>query len=153
MPATLGLLTWLRLARVFQKIERRATIGLRCSDVSLAQFDVLAHVAGRPGITQQELADSLLVTKGNICQLLDRMEREGVVERVQEGRTNRLRLTEKGQDLSCRIIPAHEARIEACLSALSRQDQADLHRLLRKLERALPELEPQAPPTPTHSTA
>jgi DNA-binding MarR family transcriptional regulator len=42
-----------------------------------AQFDVLAHVGAVEGMTQQELADSILVTKGNVALLLDRVEGRG----------------------------------------------------------------------------
>lgn len=57
-----GLLVWLRLARVYQKVDRAAAEGMRCHDLSMAQFDVLAQVGAAEGISQQQLADSLLVT-------------------------------------------------------------------------------------------
>ena len=68
------LLSWLRLMRVYQKVDRASAEHLRGWGLSVAQFDVLARVGSRAGIKQQEVADSLLVTKGNVCQLLDRME-------------------------------------------------------------------------------
>jgi DNA-binding PadR family transcriptional regulator len=40
------------------------------------------------GLSQQDLAATLLVTKGNVTQLLDRMQRDGLIVRCQEGRTN-----------------------------------------------------------------
>src|SRR5690242_11956524 len=98
MPRS-ALLAWLRLARVFQKIDRASVVLLRPWDLNVAQFDVLTQVGSSQGITQQELADRLLVTKGNISQLLDRMERLGLLKRCQEGRTNTLILTETGQRL------------------------------------------------------
>ena len=132
-----GLLAWLRLARVFQKVERDSGEHLREWDLSVAQFDVLAHVGASEGMTQQELADSLLVTKGNVCQLLDRMEEHGWISRRQEGRANRLSLTDAGRRLFAEIVPAHEAVIAERFSALSRGEQERLHELLRKLDRAL----------------
>src|SRR5436305_9480937 len=81
-----GVLAWLRLTRVYHKVSRRSEEQMRCHGLSMAQFDVLAHVGAAPGITQQELANSLLVTKGNVCQLLDRMQRSDLIERRQEGR-------------------------------------------------------------------
>src|SRR3712207_8018674 len=67
---------------------------------SNAQFDVLAHVGAAEGITQQQLADSLLVTKGNIAQLLDRMQKRGLIERRPQGRINRLFLDRKSTRLN-----------------------------------------------------
>jgi len=129
---------WLRLMRVFQKVERASVEGLRARDLSLAQFDVIAQVGAAEGRTQQELADRLLVTKGNVCQLVDRLERAGLLARRPDGRANRLYLTDAGRALFREVVPEHEARLARLLSALTPEEQAELHRLLRKLDRALP---------------
>jgi DNA-binding MarR family transcriptional regulator len=98
---------------------------------------VLAHVAASEGQTQQTLADSLLVTKGNVCQLLGRMERLGLIERQQEGRSNRLYLTDKGRALFQEIVPDHEATVAGCFSSLDSDEQKTLLRLLRKVDQSL----------------
>ncbi len=130
-------LVWLRLVRVFQKIDRREQDEFRCHKLTPAQFDVLAHVGASDGPTQQQLADSLLVTKGNVCQLLDRMEKAGILERRQEGRANRLFLTGQGKELYRRVVPGHECELEKYFSSLSREEQDQLLRLLRKLDKSL----------------
>ena len=131
------MLGWLRLMRVFQKIDRASGEHLRAWDLSVAQFDVLAHVGAAEGMTQQELADSLLVSKGNVCQLVDKMEGRGWILRRQEGRTNHLFLTEDGRKLVEEVVPAHEAMIAERFSVLSEEEQAQLYELLRKFDRAL----------------
>ncbi len=128
---------WLRLVRVFQRVDHASVEHLRKWDLSVAQFDVLAKIGSAEGLTQQELADRLLVTKGNVCQLLDRMERGGLIERRQEGRANRLVLTPRGRSLFDRVVPAHEAVIAESLSPLTAEEQRQLLSLLRKLDRAL----------------
>ena len=130
-------MAWLRLARIFQRVERNSGEHLRGWDVNVAQFDVLAHVGASEGMTQQELADSLLVTKGNVCQLLDRMEGRGWISRRQQGRANRLFLTDAGRRLFDEVVPAHEALIAGRFSVLSEGEQERLHALLRKLDKAL----------------
>jgi DNA-binding MarR family transcriptional regulator len=130
-------LAWLRLMRVFQKVDRVSGERLRAWDLSVGQFDVLARVGAAEGVVQQELADSLLVTKGNVCQLLDRMEGRGLILRRREGRNNRIFLTEEGRRLFDEVVPAHEALIAERFSALSREEQERLHELLRKVDRAL----------------
>jgi MarR family transcriptional regulator, 2-MHQ and catechol-resistance regulon repressor len=132
-----SVLAWLRLLRVSQKVERDLAGQLRLWDLNNAQFDVLAHVGAAEGITQQELADSLLVTKGNVAQLLDRMERRGLIERRSQGRTNRLFLTDEGRRTFAEVVPAHEALIDDRLSVLSEEEQKQLFELLRRLDRAL----------------
>jgi DNA-binding MarR family transcriptional regulator len=125
------------MARVFQKVERASGEHLRGWDLSVAQFDVLAHVGAAEGISQRELAESLLVTKGNVCQLLDKMEGRGWILRRQEGRTNHLFLTEVGRKLFEEVVPAHEAMIAERFSVLSEKEQTQLYELLRKFDRAL----------------
>ena len=132
-----AVLAWLRLYRVVQKIDRAQSAHLRAWDLNTAQFDVLAHVGAHKGITQQELADSLLVTKGNISQLLDRMEKLDLLKRCQERRNNTLLLTEKGEELYERVVPAIEKLIEEQFTALSASEIANLLGLARKLDRAL----------------
>ncbi len=132
-----AVMAWLRLVRVFQKVEHLSAANFRCHHLSGAQFDVLAHVGADEGQTQQKLADSLLVTKGNVCQLLDRMEQTGLLERRQEGRANRLFLTAEGRLLYEAVVPRQEATIAAALSALTPEEVSQLLTLLRKLDRSL----------------
>ena len=44
---------WLRLVRVFQKVDRASVDLLRQWDLSVAQFDVLVQVGVAEGMTQQ----------------------------------------------------------------------------------------------------
>src|SRR5579884_1585491 len=132
-----AVLAWLRLIRVCHKIERIGSEHLRRWGLSPAQFDVLAHVGAAEGITQQELADSLLVTKGNVCQLLDRMESNDLIVRRQCGRANFLSLTQKGRDLYQKIVPAHEELVARQFDSLSLDEQRQLWQLVRRLDRNL----------------
>jgi DNA-binding MarR family transcriptional regulator len=143
-----AILAWLRLARVYQKVDRASVTHLRRWGLSVAQFDVLARVGAREGITQQELAQTLLVTKGNVCQLLDRMEAAGWLVRRPDGRANRLFLTPAGWRLHDEVVPAQEALIERLIGGLTADEQRELGRLLKRLNRTL------APyPTPDAASA
>jgi DNA-binding MarR family transcriptional regulator len=132
-----GLLAWLRLVRVFQKVDRVSTESLRCNQLSPAQLDVLAKVGSSPGTSQQELADALLVTKGNVCQLLDKMQASGLLERRPAGRQNRLYLTDKGKGVFDTVVPRHDALVSGLLGSLSNTEQRELLRLLRHVDQAL----------------
>jgi DNA-binding MarR family transcriptional regulator len=132
-----GVLAWLRLARVYQKVDSASARHFHDHKLSTAQFDVLAQIGVAEGITQQELAGALLVTKGNVSQLIDRMERQGLVRRYQEGRTNTLFLTEPGRELFAAIVPAQEALVAELFAPLSPDEQSQLLALLRKLDHGL----------------
>lgn len=132
-------ITWMRLARVYHRVDRGTSESLRLLGLSVAQFDVLAQVGAAEGMSQQELAGKLLVTKGNVCQLLDRLEERGWVERrpVRFGRGNLLFLTPSGRAVRERVLPEHEANVAARFAALSSEELGQLGRLLRKIDRSL----------------
>jgi DNA-binding MarR family transcriptional regulator len=132
-----AVITWLRLARIVQHIDHTSESQLRRRDLNLAQFDVLAHVGAAEGITQQELADTLLVTKGNVCQLLGRMEANGLIWRSPQGRSNHVYLTDAGRALFQQVVPEHEDQIAAAFTSLTAGELHELQRLLHKLERDL----------------
>jgi DNA-binding MarR family transcriptional regulator len=133
----LEILSWFRLARVFQRIDRASADHLRRWGLSVAQFDLLVKVGSSEGLSQQDLARALLVTKGNICQLVDRMERDGLIQRCQDGRANRLHLTAAGRRLYVQVVPAQEDLITRLFSSLTAEELAQLHGTLRALDRAL----------------
>ncbi len=149
-----AVVTWMRLARVFKEIDRRTADHLRFYDLSVAQFDVLAQVGAHEGITQQELANVLLVTKGNVTQLLDKMETRGLVERrpARTGRGNHLYLTPAGWELNRRAVPAQEALVAACWAALDPAEIRAVDRSLRTLSRSLDALPPFDPTALSAST-
>src|SRR5579863_10596828 len=72
---------WFRLMRLETRMRVSIADRLRHLGVSVPQCDVLTTLTEREGISQQELAQRLYVTKGNISGLLDRLERLGLVER------------------------------------------------------------------------
>jgi DNA-binding MarR family transcriptional regulator len=108
---------------------------LRAWELSPAQFDVIAQVGASRGITQRELAGRLVVTEGNVTQLLDKLERQGLVERHAEGRCNQLKLTDAGRLLYARVVPEHEELIAQQFAVLSAAEKDELSRLLRKISR------------------
>ena len=130
-------MAWLRMWRIVQKVERAAAEHLRVYGLNYAQFDVLAHVGPAEGSRQEELGESLHVTKGNISHLIDQMERRGLLWRRQEGRTKRIYLTEEGRRLFEEVVPAHEDLVHQLMSALPEEEQGRLHELLRALDRSL----------------
>src|SRR4051794_22697951 len=99
---------WVQLVHTYHMLIRRLEQALDTHGLSLPQFEVLAHLQFDGAITQNELAHRLLVTKGNVCGLIDRMESAGLVERTtdpSDRRANRLRLTDAGMMLFSQSMP------------------------------------------------
>ena len=133
-----ALRAWVRMLRLSQKVQPALAERLRRLGLNPAEFDILDTLAAREGLTQQELADALLVTKGNMTYHLCRMEERGLVDRRPEGRKNRLYLTGEGRRLLEEALPEHEALIDERFSGLSVEDRAQLADLLKKLDRSQP---------------
>jgi DNA-binding MarR family transcriptional regulator len=133
-----SVLAWLRLMRVFQKIDHHTAKLMKQHKLSVSRFDVLNHAGHREGKSQQQLADALFVTKGNICQVLDGMEADGLLYRRRSGRTNHIYLTDEGRELRSTLVPAQEEEIEKAFSVLTQDEQQTMLNLLRKLDQSLP---------------
>ena len=133
----LELRTWLQLVRTYLRMERRLERLLEERGLSLPQFDILATLAMGEGITQQELAQRMLVTKGNICGMIDRMETNGWVERrpdKQDRRANRLFLMPAGRKQLAKSFPDQHAAVQEMMSALRPEELQTLYEFLDRLE-------------------
>jgi MarR family transcriptional regulator, organic hydroperoxide resistance regulator len=125
---------WEVLVRKVWEIESRISSELRAQGLTLSQFDVLATLRFSEGVTQQELAERLLVTKGNICGLLDRLAQAGWVERRQDEsdrRANRLHLTPRGLRMVQSVLPVHD---EVILEVFERLGEGDIARMREVLD-------------------
>jgi DNA-binding MarR family transcriptional regulator len=131
------LLTWYRFIRVLRKITSLMDESMLDLDISRSQFDLLMQVAFETGISQQTCADRMNVTKGNIAQHIVVLEKDGLVQRYKNGRTNHLYLTEKGEQLIASIMPVHDQRVKEILSILSAEELSQFQSILRKFDHDL----------------
>lgn len=114
------------------QFDRRAS-GLK---LTRSQWSVLAHLLRNDGIQQKELAEQMDITAITLTGLLDRMEREGWVERradPDDRRAKRVYLTEKVAPVTKELRSlAREVRRSA-LQGLSEAEQQQLMSLLVKV--------------------
>ncbi len=139
-PEELPRQLWLQMMRTFSRMHRRIEIALDLHGLTLAQFDVLVALRGAEGLRQQDLARHLLVTKGNVCLVLDRMQANGWVERrpdPDDGRAHRLYLTPQGKALVTQAIPTQRALVQQATEQFLPSEQQLLLRLLERFEAGL----------------
>ncbi len=94
---------WFRLMRLHTRGLTAISERLRVIGLSVPQCDVLSTLTEREGIAQQELAERLYVTKGNISGLIDRLAKAGLVERRpsrEDKRSYSIFLTGEGRRLA-----------------------------------------------------
>ena len=130
---------WLRLLTCTQLIERQVRSRLREQFAStLPRFDLMAQLERhRDGLKMNELSRLLMVTGGNITAIVDQLEAEGLVERLdhaEDRRAFRIRLTRAGERAFADMARAHEGWVVELLSGLSRKEHEELLKLLAKLK-------------------
>src|SRR5215218_10332322 len=112
---------WFRFVRLHRRTFSAIAAELKLIGLSIPQFDLLSTLTEQEGLSQQELAQRLYVTKGNVSGLLDRMVEAGLVERrstPDDRRSNALFLTPRGRALAERGIAAQEAYVTGTLGTL-----------------------------------
>ena len=144
-PSADTMRAWLRFLRLHQRISRLAARLMRDKGLSIPQFDVLSTLSEREGVTQQEIAERLYVTKGNISGLIDRMAEAGLVERralPHDRRSHALYMTGLGRDALARGDALQREMIARTLGGLPDHDIKTLYDILgrwRDKVRDLPE--------------
>ena len=124
---------WFRFVRLHRRASNAVAAELKLIGLSIPQFDLLSTLTEQEGLSQQELAQRLYVTKGNVSGLLDRMVEAGLVERrstPDDRRSNALYLTPRGRGLADQGIAAQKAYVARTLGALDPRDLSDLERVV-----------------------
>lgn len=131
----LGLMLWFRLTRIYNQSIREFNQHLKKWNLTAAQFDILVQVGSHERLSQQELANKLFVTKGNITQLLSKMEDLGLINREQEWKTKYLSLTEVGKEFFYEVVSKQEQFQASQFSNLNYKEKKQLLDLLRKIQK------------------
>ncbi|MGH9030864.1 MAG: MarR family transcriptional regulator [Acidimicrobiia bacterium] len=133
--------TRLRLVvtRLARRLRQRAE-----TPVSPTQSAVLATIDRRGPLTLGDLADAERVQPPTITAAVDRLEQQGLVQRLREARDRRIvqvQITAAGEQLLEEARTRKSAYLEQQLGALSARDRATLERAASILERVLEEEE------------
>lgn len=132
-----ALQAWRQMVHTYLKLQRRVEEMLVPYGLVLSQFEALAKVGMNPGVIQQDLVKYLLVTKGNVGALVDRLEEAGLIERrpdPSDRRANRLCLTPAGTSMVTEIFEKHRVLVKEIMSPLDSTERKTLCTLLKELE-------------------
>ena len=128
-----------RLHRAADLLDQELRTVFAQAGLGNGDFDVLASLrrAGAPyKLTPTELAGTTMVTSGAVTKRVDRLVRDGLVERSvseSDGRGRVVALTDKGRRLQEELHPLHLANEERLLGALDADERRQLGELLSKL--------------------
>ncbi|MBU4464944.1 MAG: MarR family transcriptional regulator [Actinobacteria bacterium] len=132
-----------RLHRLADRLRDELTSVYRQFGLGEGEFDVLAALRreGEPfELAPGELAKHTMVTTGAVTKRLDRLERDGLVQRREsdsDGRGRVVALTPAGRRRIDDAFTAHMRNEQRLLEGLPAGDRVDLERLLRTWSSAL----------------
>lgn len=127
------------LAQCYQAFEGYSATHIRTLGLTPAQFDLVATLGNTAGISFKELGEKTLITKGTLTGVVDRLVAKRLVRRVaseQDGRSQIVQLTAKGEALFARSFPAHLAHLRRAFAAIAPADLAHAHAALARLRQA-----------------
>jgi MarR family transcriptional regulator, organic hydroperoxide resistance regulator len=136
---------WIAVARACQMMSLTLSRALQGLDLKPPHLDILANVYRYPGISQQDLANRLLVGRSNLSMLLPQLEQRGLIERrtdPDDRRVLRLTLTSAGASLTEDALTIQTEVIERSMSTSSLEECDMVGDVMRKMVQTLTEADP-----------
>ena len=113
---------------------------LRDFGLSTARFNILLHLAEHTELSTTDLRILMLCDKANITRLLNRMDKDGLVERkldISDGRRVLIRMSSLGEQVWRQAYQAHMEFTALRFESLSPEDRETLLNYLHNLESTL----------------
>jgi DNA-binding MarR family transcriptional regulator len=150
-PSKQVVLAWARLLKAERLALARVETALKQAGLPpLAWYDILLELerAGEAGLRPFELERALLLAQYNLSRLLDRIEREGLIERApcpQDGRGHILRLSARGRSMRNAMWPVYAQAIQSAVgSRLDETEAGTLSALLARIIDGAASVEPNS---------
>jgi DNA-binding MarR family transcriptional regulator len=135
-PTPLGTCTphheaWRSLAQTHAAVSGRLQDALAAAELPpLAWFEMLAAIAAADGrrMKMGDLAEALVITRGGLTKLVDRLVKAGLIERTfceTDRRVSYATLLPAGADLLAEMVPVVSAELELAFAARLSERQAD----------------------------
>ena len=96
-----------QLMKMQSLFHKQLLKGLEDTNLSTGQPKVLAYLKSHEGKCQKEVAEACLIEPGSLTILLNRMEKQGMIERRFQGgnrKTRYIYLTDFGKEMADKVI-------------------------------------------------
>ncbi len=126
--------------RLAYKMNRDLNADLQRHGLHISHWRVLSVLDSRPASSINDLADYAMIEQSTLSRLLDKMERDGLLERERahsDGRVRNVSLTQKGRrtyDTVRGLALVHTQRVVECLSD---DQQAAFHAMVEAMDASL----------------
>ena len=131
---------WLRLLSCTLAIEKEVQRRFVERGMTLPRFDVLAALDRHGEMTMGALSQSLLVSNGNVTQLVQKLVRDGLVEYYKppaDRRSSIVRLTPEGREVFARLARVHQDWIDQMVGGLDYTQRERIYVALGSLKMSI----------------
>ena len=140
-----GLRLWLRIVSCTQMVEQEIRTMLRDKfDTTLPRFELLSALDRVPdGLSMGELSSWLMVTKGNVTGIAERLSEDGFIKRnptPTDRRSFCVTLTPKGKKLYKEMEEEYEQLLDRLFSDVSLDDSDTFTGVLAKVKEVVEEI-------------
>jgi DNA-binding MarR family transcriptional regulator len=127
---------WVAIGKAAHVVERAITEDLKPLGLKPAHLDMLMNIYRHPGMSQQELAEKLIVGRSNITMLLPSLVARGLVARegdAKDKRIQRLTLTLAGSELLSEALTIYSALLDRAMATITAEDCNEVGRIMQKM--------------------
>lgn len=131
-----GVHLWLLLWKATKAQEAHARRSVEATGLCLSDFGVLEALLHKGPLPVNTLGKKILISSGSMTAAVDRLERQGLVERRNSPTDRRARiahLTEKGDELIRPLFAEHARDMEQAFACLDQDEKEALAALLRRV--------------------
>jgi MarR family 2-MHQ and catechol resistance regulon transcriptional repressor len=126
------LVLW-KAAKAVEKVDRES---IDQTGLGLSDFTIMEALLHKGPLAINQIGQKVLLTSGSMTAAVNRLERKGLVKRIQDasdGRCFYVRLTKRGRKVINDAFYRHQQNLEKIAEVLTREERTELVRLLRKL--------------------
>lgn len=124
------------LSKAYKVIMERAVKDMKRNGLSATEFSVLELLYHKGKMPLQPIGDKILISSGSITYTVDKLEKKGLIKRVdcpEDRRVIYAEITAAGKELFDRIFPVHAELVESLMDGLSPDEKEMATVLLKKL--------------------
>ncbi|MBO0440317.1 MarR family winged helix-turn-helix transcriptional regulator [Candidatus Enterococcus ikei] len=124
---------WMSILQFVQKSNIQSNEFLKQYDLNVSKFDMLHRIQENQPITQKELGEKLLLSKGGVSQMIKQFEADGWITRQQEWKEKYISLTDIGQEQLDTCFLKQSKQQASVFDNLTKQEVLQLAKISKKL--------------------
>ena len=135
------LILW-KAAKAVEGVDRASVAG---TGLHISEFQILETLLHKGPLPVNTIGEKVLLTSGSMTAAVKRLEKKGLVRRLQDASDRRvfnIHLTRSGVQVIEQAFARHAGNLEQAVSILEPEERNELVRLLKKLGRYAQALNP-----------